>query len=42
MKPLAAGVTVSQEEMRAVVTLVAQVVHARRNGLPDAFTELSR
>ncbi|MEU7067271.1 hypothetical protein [Streptomyces sp. NPDC046161] len=42
MKPLVAGVTVSQEEARAVVSLVAQVEHAQRNGLPDAFTELFR
>lgn len=42
MEPLVAGVTGSQEEVRAVVTLVAQVEHAQRNGLPDAFTELFR
>ncbi|GAA2775154.1 hypothetical protein GCM10010521_62070 [Streptomyces rameus] len=42
MEPLVAGATGSQEEVRAVVTLVAQVEHAQRNGLPDAFTELFR
>ncbi|MEU6894859.1 hypothetical protein ABZ934_24235 [Streptomyces sp. NPDC046557] len=41
MKPLVAGVTGSQEEVRAVVTLVAQVEHAQRNGLPDACPALS-
>lgn len=42
MEPIVTGVTGSQEEVRAVVTLVAQVEHAQRNGLPDAFTELFR
>ncbi|WP_329191726.1 MULTISPECIES: SgcJ/EcaC family oxidoreductase [unclassified Streptomyces] len=42
MKPPVAGVTISQEEVRAVVSLVAQVEHAQRNGLPDAFAELFR
>ncbi|MYX93458.1 hypothetical protein GT045_01130 [Streptomyces sp. SID486] len=39
MEPIVTG---SQEEVRAIVTLVAQVEHAQRNGLPDALTEQFR
>ncbi|MFF1478503.1 SgcJ/EcaC family oxidoreductase [Streptomyces sp. NPDC058301] len=42
MKPLVAGVAVPQEDVRAVVRLVAQVEYAQQNGLPEAFTELFR
>ncbi|PKV89977.1 SgcJ/EcaC family oxidoreductase [Streptomyces sp. TLI_146] len=40
MKPLVVGVAVPQEDIGAVVTLVAQVEHAQQNGLPDAYTDL--
>ncbi|MFC0842437.1 SgcJ/EcaC family oxidoreductase [Streptomyces noboritoensis] len=40
MKPLVAGVAVPEEDVSAVVRLVAQVEYAQQNGLPDAFTEL--
>lgn len=40
MKPFVAGVAVPQEDVCAVVTLVAQIEYAQQNGLPDAFTEL--
>ncbi|MFD3531921.1 SgcJ/EcaC family oxidoreductase [Streptomyces sp. NPDC058664] len=42
MKPLAAGVTVPDVDVDAIVTLVAEVEHAQRNALPDALVELFR
>ncbi|MGV9313681.1 SgcJ/EcaC family oxidoreductase [Streptomyces sp. NPDC003691] len=39
MKPQVAGVTVPQDEVDAIVALVARVEYAQQNALPDVFLE---
>ncbi|MEU6865321.1 SgcJ/EcaC family oxidoreductase [Streptomyces sp. NPDC046876] len=42
MKPHVTGVTAAQEDVDAIVALVARLEHAQQNALPDAFVELFR
>jgi uncharacterized protein (TIGR02246 family) len=42
MRPQVAGVTVPQEDVNAILALVAGVEHAQQNALPDAFMSAFR
>ncbi|MFI6449738.1 SgcJ/EcaC family oxidoreductase [Kitasatospora sp. NPDC050543] len=42
MTPQGAGPDIVQEDVEAIVALVARFEHARQNALPDAFLELFR